>query len=193
MKSAISTKSAAVGAGLLLIASVGATVALNSTAASGAVTPKVRPAVAVGGKPSLYVKFDVISGGSTAKAHKGASDATSFSGSLSGAVDTRTEFSDITVTKPIDIATPKILLAEAKGQMQTKVDLYVDATSATGTNSTITHITLSDVFITSDQFTSTASGEVERLTLHYGKIQYDRFAGKTPVSFKWDAAQNLPL
>jgi type VI secretion system Hcp family effector len=190
MKSAISTKSAAIGAGLLLIAAVGATVAFNSTAASGAVVPKaVRPAAAVG-KPSLYIKFDVIPGSSTAKAHKGASDATAFSGALTSPVDGRTQFGDITVTKPIDIATPKILTAEAKGQAQKQVDLYVDETSASGKTSTVTHIILSTVFITSDQFISTTSGEVEKLTLNYQKIQYDRFNGSTPVSFKWDVAAN---
>jgi type VI secretion system Hcp family effector len=189
VKSAISTKSAAIGAGLLLIAAVGATVAFNSTSASGAVVPKVTPAAAVG-KPSLYIKFDVIAGGSTAKAHKGASDATAFSGALSSPVDGRTQFGDITVTKPVDIATPKILTAEAKGQAQKQVDLYVDGTSAAGKTSTVTHIILTTVFITSDQFISTASGEVEKLTLNYQKIQYDRFNGISPVSFKWDVAAN---
>jgi type VI secretion system Hcp family effector len=184
MKSAISTKSAALGAGLLLIAAVGATVAFNSTSASGAVVPKATTAV---GKPSIYVKFDTIKGQSTAKAHKDFADATTMTGGFSTPANGRPIVADIVITKFIDVATPKLLLAATNNQNLAKVEIDVDATQSTGLSKTVTKYVLNNARITSDTFVTTSAGEVEKISLSYQKIEVSRLVGPgSPVVFQYD-------
>jgi type VI secretion system Hcp family effector len=186
MKSAISRKAAAAGAGLLLIAAVGATVAFNSTSASGVVVPK---ATAAAGKPSIFVKFDTIKGQSTAKAHKDFADATSMSGGFATPGTGRPVAADIVITKPIDIATPKLLQAAVNNMNLAKVEIDVDAVQATGLTKTVTKYLLSNARVTSDTFATTSAGEVEKVTLSYQKIEVSRQVGPgSPVVFMWDNA-----
>jgi type VI secretion system Hcp family effector len=184
MKSAISTKSAAIGAGLLLVAAVGATVAFNSTSASGAVVPKATTTV---GKPAIYVKFDTIKGQSTAKAHKDFADATAITGGFSTPANGRPIVADIVVTKFIDVATPKLLSAATTNLNLAKVEIDVDAAQSNGLAKTVTKYLLSNAHITSDTFVTTSAGEVEKVSLSYQKIEVSRQVGPgSPVTFIYE-------
>jgi type VI secretion system Hcp family effector len=185
MTSVISTKAAAAGAGLLLLAAVGATVAFNSTSASGAVVPHA----AVAGKTSIFVKIDSIKGQSTNKAHKDAIDATSVTGGLASPLNGRPIVGDIVITKQFDIATPRLLQAATDNVLLKKFEITVDAPQPSGIEKTVTKYELTNVHITSDSFVTTAAGEVEKFSIAFENIKVTRLVGPgTPIFFQYNTA-----
>ena len=181
MTSVVSTKAAAVSAGLLFLAAIATTVSLNSSAASGAVVPH---AVATTSATSLFVKFDTIKGGLTAKAHAGQSKALSASLQTTTPPDGTTTFADFVITKPVDVASPVIVSDEANDHMLNKVEVFVVQPNASGAEVVVTKYTLQQSFITGDSISTTSAGEVERISLSYGHIAVTRLVGPgSPVTY----------
>ena len=194
MNKQITTKSAALGAGVLLFAAVGATMVFNSSAASGAVSqakPNLRAAAAAAGKVSIFIKFADIKGTSTVKGLEGWEPLTSLGSGFQmptsqGQPTGRVVAQSFALTKSIDATTPELLTALTTAKNLSKVEIKVFASDATGAPKLVTDYQFNNALISSDTFAQSAAGQVEKLSLVYQAI-------KVTQATKIFAWQDAPL
>lgn len=163
----------------------------------------------------VFTGNSAIPGESTVEGHAGEIDVVSFSMGVNNSMSSRyggvvagkLQFQDVTVSKPLDKASPKLVLGCAKGEHYPTVVLK--AVRSTG-NSSVEYctVTLSDVIITSvqhrggmvnDGAAGTTGAMSETVSLNFGRIQFaykvfdanGKFTG-TVVS-GWDVARNIGL
>jgi type VI secretion system Hcp family effector len=188
MNKQITTKSAALGAGLLLFAAVGATVAFNSSAASGAVPQakaNLRAAAVASGKASIFMKVPGIKGTSTIKGLEGWVPLTSLGSGFTmptsqGQVTGRVSAQNFSFEKAVDLNTPQFLTALTTAKDLSPVEIKVFQTDATGAPRVVTDYMFTHVQITSDTFAQSASAQVEKLQLIYQTIKVTQtLPGKT--------------
>ena len=108
----------------------------------------------------------------------------------------KANFQDLSLTKYVDKASPKLMLQCAKGALIPTVTLFV---RKSGLNAEYIKITLSNVLVSSVS-TGGSSGEdrlTENVTLNFSVVTFDYVptkpdgtAGET-VSFSWDIAGNI--
>lgn len=203
MSRTISTKTAAIGAGLLVAASVATAVAFDSAAAGAAARPTahtsvhkaVRPAAAAPvSTTKIFIAFAGYKGDSTDKAHPGTSLASSVQlGMGRGSANSPVSFSELTVSKPVDSSTPNTMQAVAKGTLLAKVDVYFVSVSSTGAEKTVTHYQLQQVYVSADSVSNSATNESEALSLRFNKILFAQTSPKGtlgPTTFTWNIASN---
>ncbi|MEX2599323.1 MAG: type VI secretion system tube protein TssD [Dehalococcoidia bacterium] len=157
------------------------------------------PAAAV----DYYLKIDGIDGESRDSGHEGEIDVFSWSwgASHSGATHTggggagKANFQDITVTKHVDKATPKLMEAIATGKHIPEVVLTVRDTDGDGRADAYLVITMKNVLVSSVSTGGEGDREVpsETLSLNYEeiKVTYSEADGST-TEFSWNVATNAP-
>ena len=136
-----------------------------------------------------------ITGESTAPGHVGDNDATGFTlGVTNSGVPTAT-FTDVTVTKYVDKATPTLLVDVAGGKNISTVTLFVQSTSPTTldfyqvvlTNVRITSV--SDAGLVNGRPTETVTFSFQKIEIDYTPINPDGSPG-TPVIGCWNRSTN---
>ena len=147
-----------------------------------------------------------IPGESTAIGHQGQVDVLAWSWGMSnpatvstgGTTAGKATFQDLSLTKYVDKASPKLMLNLAKGTHIPKVILYVLKTGGKAGTINYIKITLEEVLVTSLS-TGGSGGEdrlTENITLNFSKILYEYFPTKldgtadTAIPFTWDLSAN---
>lgn len=154
-----------------------------------------------------FLKIDGIPGESTDDKHKdwieilsynfGVSQAASAAAksATAAAVAQRADFQDVSITKYVDKASPKLLMACAKGE--TIKEVLIECCRAGGDKHVYMNFKLEKVIISSVQLGGGGGGEAtEAVTFNYGKITQEytpvdrdgKPQGKVP--FKWDLELN---
>ena len=105
------------------------------------------------------------------------------------------QFSDLTITKTIDNATPILAQDCAAGTYIPNATLQ-----ATASNSLVYQIKLDNVWVTSDSHSASTTNTVENVTLRFGKISwsyqqntatsFDILYGKIPITVGASGVQN---
>lgn len=134
---------------------------------------------------AAFVKYDGIDGESVDREHKGWIDVLSWSwGSVredrsgrrsSGQAPRAGSSGDISVTKQMDKASPKLAEACASGARARKVEIHLSAGgSDRGRSTTYLTYVLKDVMISSCQPSGTAGGDTptETITLNFTEIEW---------------------
>lgn len=198
----ISTRSAAIGASVLLVISVGGTVALNSSAASGA-TPRaakpaaVRPAaVNPTGKATIYLKADPLVGASTTKGLEKWIPLTSIGSGFStptanGQITGRTQAANFTFDKAYDITTPQILATLATGKHLTKAEIRVYQSDPNGVSKLMTDYMFTDIMFVSDSFGQSSGSQAEHVSMIYRTMKITQTSTTSGVPnqlFAYDAS-----
>lgn len=124
----------------------------------------------------------------------GASNPTSVGSS--GMSAGKASFSDLSVMKSIDKASPLLFKSLATGKHIPKVTLtkYAPNTSPDGTvkpPTVVTQFTLTDVMVSSVVDGSFGASDMEMLSLSYAKIEMKK--AEQPVQFGWDLKANKKL
>lgn len=151
------------------------------------------------GQIDIFLKVGDIVGESTDSANKDSSIATSWTWSVQSAIDpltrtTKANFHNLTVAKPLDSATPKLMTACAEGKHFPRATLIVRRSGKTPFE--FYRIILEDVIIASVQNGGSAGDEVyESISLNYGRIGVEYLTitplGKTDrFEFAWDIINN---
>jgi type VI secretion system secreted protein Hcp len=163
-------------------------------------TPRLSPAPA-------YMKLGDIKGEATDTDHKDwiIIESWSWGESNAGVVGVPTSekanFQDLTVTKRIDKATPKLMLACASGQQVTSGTLVFTTRAPGAADDTYLRYELKDVLVSSFQHGGGAADgslPTESISLNFSKIEmtyyYDDPAGgdPLPISEGWDIKSNTP-
>jgi len=184
----VSSRTAAIAAGFLLVGSVGATVLVSSGTASGAVVHTL----AASTSSSITASFDTIKG----ELKGGPSAVTGVEFNVQKTCsDCRLTFSAITITKPVDIATPKLQQALALGTPLKIVTINFLHQSASGVSRIVTKYQLTNAFVTSDSIQSQPAGQVEHVTLTFDtyRILQLAAASNTTSQFAWSVVTNTPI
>jgi type VI secretion system secreted protein Hcp len=153
-----------------------------------------------------YIKFDGIDGESTDDKHQKWCELISFNigassaghmGAQGAGGSGKVHLHDVTVTKHVDSATPKLFDYCVSGKHIKKAQIQLTTTFG-GAQQVYLDITLTDVFITSIHDSHTGGDEMgqEVVALGYATIKktytpYDQ-AGKSPgkVEFGWDTQKH---
>ena len=128
----------------------------------------------------FFIKFDGIKGESNDQKHPGGMQVEDFSwgltnsahGSGGGGGAGKVKFHDISVTKPLDTASPKLFQMCATGEHIKKAELFVR--KAGGAGADYLHITLTDVLVSSYHVGSQqpkGPGETETISLNFAKYE----------------------
>jgi type VI secretion system secreted protein Hcp len=149
---------------------------------------------------SIFLKVADIVGESKDTVYKDASIADNWSWGIQTAIDpltrtTRSTFSSLSIAKPVDSATPKLMTACAQGKHYDRATLIMRKSGRTPIE--FYRITLEDVLVSSVQDSGSSGGDIpyENLTLSYARIGVEYFQ-ITPVDstvrfeFAWDIANN---
>jgi type VI secretion system secreted protein Hcp len=153
----------------------------------------------------MFLQVDGVKGESADANHSGfidiqslswgASQAASISGGGAGAG--KVSFSDLTITAPMDSATPTLLKFCSSGKHISKIKVSV--CKAGGTQVEHSTIVLSDVLVTGTQFTGTSGGEsmsvnysfqAAKVEHHYWVQGKDGSKG-AETQMGWDVKQNI--
>jgi len=157
----------------------------------------------------MYLWIDGIDGESTDDRHRGWIDIVSFDSKVNttasgiqtsggGLTGTRPEFSEITVGKVIDQATPKLHLYCCNGRhiSQVKIELC----RAMGEKQVYMKYTLDDVIVSAvGPVTVDPSSQLEQVSFRFGRIRWEYTLTEpdgrpgAPVAEGWDLAQNNAL
>ena len=134
------------------------------------------------GSADFYLKIDGIQGESRAKGHEGQIDVESFSWGVSntpaaggaGRVG-KPKFSDISISKLLDKASPLLMQAVANGKANKSVTLYGAAAGGERSGADFLTITLSDVLVSSFQESGASGGGglQDSLSLNFTRITFD--------------------
>jgi type VI secretion system secreted protein Hcp len=153
-----------------------------------------------------YIKFDGIDGESQDKDHKGWSDIDSFSqglvkpGTGTGVQRRRSdvEFQDITISKSLDKASPKLAEAVAKGKVFPKVEIHVTRSYTDKGRQTYYLYELKNVMVTAYQVGGAVQSSdipMESLALNFEEIKVEyKEAGadgkeKGSVCYTWEVEE----
>ena len=133
----------------------------------------------------FFLKIDGIPGESTDKNHAGELEIQSWSwgatnqgsmGTGGGGGSGKADFTDITITKFADKATPKLLKAVAEGQHIKSMLLTCRKASGGGGQVEYLKVTLDDVMISGYHSNAGGGGSpipMESVSLNYAKIKYE--------------------
>ncbi|MBI1389048.1 MAG: hypothetical protein GC154_11430 [bacterium] len=155
-------------------------------------------------RAAAYIKFDGVEGESVDVAHKGWSEIDSAGqtlarlreladGSLSGVVTS----SNLTVSKRLDKASPKLAEACLRGSVSPRVTIDFQARLANPY--LMERLTLANVSITGVTSNAGADGVFETISLSFEKVHWSytplEADGSTqpPVNFGWDLIANAPF
>jgi len=155
------------------------------------------------GAVDMFLKLAGIDGESTDEAHPREIVALGFSQGVtsagaSGGGTGRASFTDLTIRKQVDAATPLLYLNAAQGTLIREAVLTVRSSGQTPFE--FYRITLTDVTISHVQTDGAAGGErpTETVSLKFAAIEWryvpqkaDGTAG-TPVVTRWNVAENRP-
>ena len=132
------------------------------------------------GQYHILLRIDGVTGESTVANHAGDIDGTAFSFGMSmplsvstgGGVAGRATFTDLSVTKFVDKASPALMLDLARGDRLRTVVLFVQVTSPVVVD--FYKVTLTDVVLTSVNSSGDINGRpTQTVTFNYGKIRID--------------------
>jgi type VI secretion system secreted protein Hcp len=191
-------------AGIALVAAVSLALGVVATSNSGSAFPRARTRsrpltlqaalAAFSGATSLFLKLDGIPGDSLSVKHAGEIEINSMQWGVKASSEPT--FPDITVTKSLDIASPKLLSAAAAGKViPTGV---ITAEKGTGGAATFdfAKLTLTNVLVTGvTQSVQSGGSFAERITLKFSRAKFtvipqnaDGSPG-TPITFCWNVAK----
>jgi len=156
----------------------------------------------------VFLKIGTIDGESTDSKHKGWVEVSSFNMGVaqkstgsrsvgSAAAGGRADFSDFTITKRADKASPKLILSCAKGEHIASVS--VELCRATGDKTKFLEYKMSDVLVTNVTMSNDASADLptETIAFNFSKLETtyvatDPKTGKAAgqVSTSWDLTEN---
>lgn len=176
---------------------------------SGAVTSLPVSTDATSGTTSCYIKIDGIPGEATAKGHENEINVLSYTLGASqpniqlrgglGSAAGRTQFQDLSFTKNVDKASPKLFLALASGQRISSAVLTCERLNA-DVPFQFLKWTLSNILVSSiKQSESGNDYPTEDVSLNFTKIQetytQQSSAGDvtTPIQTGWDLSKNQSL
>jgi type VI secretion system secreted protein Hcp len=132
---------------------------------------------------AAYIKFDGVDGEAQDKDHKGWSDLASFSqgmtqpgGGTTGPTRRRGDvvLDDLTCTKELDKASPKLAESICKGNIFTKVEIHLTASTTDAGRVTYYAYELKNVMITSYNISGSGQGEevpMEDFSLNFEEIK----------------------
>ena len=146
---------------------------------------------------AAFVKFDGVDGEARDNTHKGWNDLASFSQSIhkpgSGTGATRRRGSvvleDISLTKELDKASPKLAEAICKGKVFPKVEIHLVSGGTTYYAYELTNVRITDYSVTGAE--SPGAAPVEQLSLNFEQIKVtyteldDSGRPKGNVEFEW--------
>lgn len=155
----------------------------------------------------MFLKIDGIEGESVDKAHRNEIDvlAWSFGGSQSGDTQTgarrgagKTDIQDLSITKWIDSATPKLMETMVSGRHYENATLTLRRAGARGNQAEYFVMIMEDVIVTSvsmagsggeDRMTEDITLKFARFHISYRPTKADGSAG-VAVEVKWDISKN---
>jgi type VI secretion system secreted protein Hcp len=129
---------------------------------------------------NVLLRIDGVAGESTVANHAGDIDGTAFSFGMSipisvsagGGVAGRPTFTDLSVTKFVDKASPALMLDLARGERLRTVVLFVQVTHPVVVD--FYKVTLTDVILTSVNSSGDVNGRpTQTVTFNYAKIRID--------------------
>jgi len=186
----------------LRTAAIATTIAIGS--ALFTLTPAYRTVpVATSASTDMFLKIEGIDGESSDSGHRGEIDIQSWSwgvsnaGSMSagsGGGAGKASFSDLSITKRIDKASPLLMTACATGQHIPKATLTVRRAGKNGDD--YMRYTLEDVTCTSVQDSGSSDTlPTESLSLNYTKIQFEYLEERATqwTRFGWDLAKGTKI
>jgi type VI secretion system secreted protein Hcp len=155
----------------------------------------------------MFLKLDNVPGESVDKANAGAIDILAWSWGMSnsgsvviggGGGAGKVSAQDISITKYVDKASPLLMLGCSKGSHYPTAVLTLRKAGATPV--VFMRITMKEVLVTSLS-TGGSGGEdrfTENITLNFAEVQVDYYQQKpdgtvvtTPVTYKWNFAENV--
>ena len=139
---------------------------------------------------AIYMKYGSIKGDATTDGHQGWIELQSFQWGVGRALGTAARgstsrehsephLSEITVTKPTDVATPKLLLDAVAGELNTTVKIDFTTTSK-GQTTTFLNYTLENTGISGYSANSSGDMPMESLSLNFTKVT-TTFTGMDPT------------
>lgn len=182
--------------------------ALSVTAAARSDGPADDTLVAATAAVDMFLKIEGVEGEATRRGHEGWIEIQGFgwgvssAGRSTGRATARASggptFSDVSVTKYVDKATPLLAQACAQGQhmAEAKIVFYRAGGSVPAGSITIWDITIASTMSTSE---ATADRPIETLSLNFGKIEWsytDTDAtgrSKGTVTAGWDVMANRKI
>jgi type VI secretion system secreted protein Hcp len=156
----------------------------------------VAPMLTIPGMAAIYMKMEGVKGEVTAKDHEGWIEVTSAQVGLGRAISSPVggkrdaslpSFSDVTITKPMDSASPPLFLESVLGKAGKQVDLHFTR-SVEGQEIVYYTITLSDVLVSSFSQSSGGDRPMESLSLNFTKFNMIY----TPVDDKGGTGAPIP-
>jgi type VI secretion system secreted protein Hcp len=138
-----------------------------------------------------FVKIDGIAGGSTDKAHKGDIDVKAFSwgtfhqGGSGGGGASKTQFRDLSFTKPHDRASTKLFRTQATGQTIKSATFSIFQNGAETIRYKLTNVTV-ESFQTNDS----VFDQGENITLAPQKVEISFHDGGTTLTSSFDVKTN---
>lgn len=138
---------------------------------------------------AIYMKFGGIRGDATTEGHNNWIELNSFSWGVGRAIGTAARgstsrehsepnISEITVTKPTDVATPRLLMDAVAGELNTTVKIDFTTTSK-GQTTTFLNYTLENTGISHYSLSSGGDMPMESLSLNFTKVT-TTFTGMNP-------------
>jgi type VI secretion system secreted protein Hcp len=153
-----------------------------------------------------YMKLGDIKGESQSSEHEDEIDVLAYSWGMAreaisgGGAAGKAVFKEMTITKRMDKASPKLMEVSATGD--TSRDAIITLTNSDGTGQQFAYlkITLGNVIVSSVSSNWGGDGRpVEEVTLNYNTIQFEYIpqlpdgSGDQPVTFAWDVEKNTPI
>ncbi len=161
------------------------------------------PAVPAGGAVDMFLHLEGVKGESRAKGYEGWIEVESFSWGVTNHVDLesgggagKASFSELSMGKRLDIASPELFLRVAQGKHFPTAELVLRSTGESP--EPFFRITLSQVFVTGSQVEASVDEDrpTESVSLVYGEIEWeytprnpDGTTGE-PVAAGWDLMSN---
>jgi type VI secretion system secreted protein Hcp len=150
---------------------------------------------------TMVIKIAEIKGDSADAKHKGEIDvlAWSWGTSTTAAAGTKAGLQNLTITKRIDSASPRLMFASARGQNFKEIVLTVMTVGGKGVPTDAIRIKLADAMVSSVKVTDQANamgGGTEEVTFSFGACEYSfwpTIAGSTQgpeVKMTWNVRNN---
>jgi type VI secretion system secreted protein Hcp len=147
------------------------------------------------GQYNTFLRIAGVPGESTAAGHVGDNDATGFTLGVSNSIGGAATFPDVSVTKYVDKATPKLLLFVAQSTVIPTVTLFVQSTLPSNldyykvvlTNAKVTNLT--DAGLVNNRPTETLTFSFQKIEIDYTARNSDG-SGGTPITACWDRSAN---
>ena len=150
---------------------------------------------------AIYVKYDGIHGEATQENHKKWLDVTSLQWGMGRAISTKSgavtnreasepSVSEVTITKLMDSASPKLFIESCTGAAGKKVEIHLVTTGSPG--NTYAEYTLTDGLVSSYSMSSGGDRPTESISVSFTKIEYkftpfdNTNKAGTPIAVNYD-------